>query len=530
LGVAVNGSSAVAPVRINGTKVTTPNPQVGKEFGVPSVLPGGSWLSWGAGEGEVANTRELIPVEKLVEMRRKDGQARALLRLVQLPLRLCLQRGEFVEPEGGGEAEAEFANQMWDLPPQAGGMTTSANKFYRHLMLAVCDGFAAFEEVRHVPEDGPLQGKITLRKMAYRDPLTLTFRLDDKGGFNGLRQKTRDGTDVVMPREKTWVFTCQDEENPWYGVSYFESAYPHYDNKKKLYYIAHLAAQFAAIPGRMGEYPEDADPAEVTAFRQALASFAFNTAMTFPTGYKVTPFSAAGSFDFLKLIEHHNHMMAKSVLAGFMDTENRTVLIENGKEDASADLFLLSIESLAEDIAESITHHLLPKYIDWNFGSKKYPIFKIGALSDSERDTVADIFKTAMTSSVLNVTPEMVRELEKKMAERLGLDIDYEEIEQKEQAAAEQAEAARAETEALDQAQAAAEAQAAAQGAPGAPAAPKPSGGPPAPPQKQPNPAKPPVVAASGMEMTPEQLAKSAAFIDSIVLATAQAMAGEVNG
>jgi predicted RNA binding protein YcfA (HicA-like mRNA interferase family) len=51
-----------------------------------------------------------VTVQQLVRMRRTDGQARALYRLITLPIRAALQTATFVpaQVEEGGEAEAEF--------------------------------------------------------------------------------------------------------------------------------------------------------------------------------------------------------------------------------------------------------------------------------------------------------------------------------------------------------------------------------------------------------------------------------------
>jgi hypothetical protein len=285
-----------------------------------------------------------------------------------------------------------------------------------------------------------LSDKITLQKLAYRDPRTVFVLTDDKGGYNGFRQRanTPKGViDVQIPIKQSILFTAQGELNPYYGVSFFESAYPHFDAKRKLYYIAHLAAQFAAVPGRIGTVPEQATAAEIAEFKRALADFAFNTAMVKRASYVVEDFKGSANFDFIKLIDHHNTMMAKSVLAQFFSDDKRTVLIENTKQDASADLFLLCMETVASDLAETLSAYLMPQLIDWNFGSGKYPRFVPGKLSDSTRDLIIDMFKTFAVASVMNATPELIREMEKRVARSLDINIDYDEIANMEQQQAE---------------------------------------------------------------------------------------------
>lgn len=443
----VDGS--VVSIKKNGKVVPKeePDPALNLELGVERILPFSLWAT----ENEIVNNNP-IPIDDIVEMRRRDGQARALVRLFVLPILAAFADGEWIAPDGDEEAEqeVEFANQLWNLPPQAGGMTTSKTVVLKKTLQGLTDGFSVFEEVRQIPEEGPLKGKITLRKLAYRDPRTIRFRVDDKGGFNGVRQIASingKSIDVRIPREKVWYWTCNAEENPYYGVSMFESAYYHYEIKKKLYYIAHLAAQFAAVPGRVGKIPQGADPRIVQSFKQSLMNFAFNTAMIAPDGYDVTPFNGHTGFDFIRLIDHHNHMMSKSVIASFLDAEQRANLIEIGRVDPNTDFFIMALDSVMDDIAESWTTYLMPRYIDWNFGTKKYPVFKFGALSEPAKDTIKELFQSVVTSSVLNSTPEFVRELEKKLTTALDLDIDYDEIEEQEKQAAEE-EAAKAEQEA----------------------------------------------------------------------------------
>jgi hypothetical protein len=481
-----------------------PDPMLNSEMGVERILP---FTYWGS-EGEVARDG-LVPLDDLVRMRRTDGQARALIRLFTLPILSALADGEWIAPENGdGEKETEFANQMWNLPEQAGGMSVSKSTILKKTLQGLTDGFSVFEEVRQVPDDGPLKGKITLRKLAYRDPRTIRFMVDRKGGFNGVRQVASVGgftTDVKIPKEKIWFWTNQAEENPFYGVSILEAAYFHYEIKRKLYYIAHLAAQFAAVPGRMGEIPKGADPRQVAAFKQMLMNFAFNTAATYPEGYKVTPFNGNSQFDFLKLIDHHNHMMSKSVLAAFVDSEQRATLIEVGRVDPNTDFFVMALEAVMDDIAESWSKYMMPKYIDWNFGTKQYPTFKFGTLSDATKDTIKELFQTMVTSSTLNSTPEFVREMEKRLSKVLGLDINYDEIEKQEKEAAEQQAAAQ-------------EQEASALGAPGQPGQPPAPGG-----------AQPPAPEAGGDQPqaieppgNSDGLALSAVSIDDLVVAATE--------
>jgi hypothetical protein len=434
------------------SKMPEPQTYEGLEIGSLQSFPASTWDDFSFGKTQklangtfkIGNKSAAVPLQDLIEMRRRDGQTRALLRLFTLPILSCLNESKWVAPdyaENGADEEVEFANQMFRLPPAAGGMSSSLDTIMRYTLLALLEGFSAFEEVRYIPEKGPLKGKITLRKLAHRDASTVSFRVDEHGGFAGITQTFQNlhgETETVdIEKDKCWFYTANAEENPFYGVSMFETAWYHYDIKTKLYFIAHVAAQFAAVPGRIGTYPAAAKNTAVRQqFDRALQQFAFNTSLSMPEGFSVAPFNANTNFNFLGLIDHHAHQQAKSVLMQFADSDNRMVLIDNGKADASADMYVKALESIMNQIAESWTNNLMPKFIDWNFGTDNYPVFKFGTLSDQAKDSIKEVFSTVVASSVLNCTPEFVRELEKKLTKRLGLDVNYEEIEKHEAEAA----------------------------------------------------------------------------------------------
>lgn len=436
------------------------------QMGIASDFPGSQWsdFAW----GKVNKTRDgvfllgknthSVPLENLREMRHKDTQTQSLMRLFTMPIESCLKEGKWVKAPWveDGDAEVDFANMMFRTPVQAGGMSTPIELILKQTLLAIVEGFAAFEEVYHMPKVGPMKGKWTLAGLEYRDSRTVDILVDQWGKYAGIRQQARrpDGTflDVEIPKDKTLLFTIGEEENPYVGVSMFETAWYHYDTKKKLYYLASQSAQFAAVPGRIGTYPKNGVTSSMRAgFASALRDFAHNSSIMIPEGYKVEPFNTSTGFDFIKLIEHHSHMQAKSVLLQFMDNDNRLAIIDNGGQDASADMFVQGLMSIMNAIAQLWTTKLMPKFIDWNFDSGKYPIWQFGELTDSARGAIEAAFTTMVTSSTLNSTPEFFRSIEKSMASRLNLDIDYKEIERREEeAAAKAAELAQAEADALE--------------------------------------------------------------------------------
>lgn len=379
-------------------------------------------------------------IPQLVAMRRMDGQARALYRLITRPIQAAL-KGHTFEAAEGGEKEAEFVSRALTLPSIDGGMSVTFERFMAQLLQALFDGFAPFEKVYYRPSKGPLKGKTTLKKLLYLPVETVTVVTDDHGGFRGLRQRAHFAgktIDVYIDPKYSFYYAAQEEENPFYGVSYFQSAFYHYDKKMKSYFLAHLAAQRSAVGTRVGTVPLNATDAAKKEFMGSLSNLAFAQWMAFPEGFKVEILKEGTSFDFLNFINHHNSQMSKSILAAFFDESqgsgsNDTAMI--GGSGPGDDWFRLQISAIQDEIASVINTHIIPALVDENFKGGKYPKFRWGQLSDEQKASIQKAFeKLATAGQSTNVTPEFMRQLEKKMADDMGLDIDYDEIEKREDA------------------------------------------------------------------------------------------------
>jgi hypothetical protein len=421
-----------------------PKPQADVEVGVSNFLP---WQTPYQNAWEALRDDD-VTVRELVAMRRTDGQARALYRLITLPIRAALKTATFVPEENvdGGDDEAQFIQQMFQLPSTGGGMTVPFGRFVAQLLMAVFDGFEAFEMVYWQPTTGPLKGKWTLQKMAHRPSEQLTFLLDDRSEFYGLRQRTMyhdKAVDVTIPAKDVVYYAANEEERPFYGISYFSAAYRHWEAKFKLYVVAHIAAQRAAVGTRVGTMPQNPSREEKASFQQSLADLGIAQWMTIPDNYKVESLRESTGFDFLAYINHHNSQMSKSVLAAFFDDSQGTggdaSLVDFGRQSDS--LFLLMLQTIMAEIEEVINTKVIPRFIDWNFGSGKYPLFRFGTMTDEQKGALLDLYKAlaVVSPDATSIAPEMFREIEKQIADEFGLEVDWEAVEDRE--AQEQAQA-----------------------------------------------------------------------------------------
>jgi hypothetical protein len=437
LGISAQGYGQEGYVLAENQVLPKPPPEaLNFEVGVPLYAPfstpyRNSWELF---------RQDPISIGQLITMRRRDGQARALYRLLTKPLLAALKNADVVPADGevGGVEEARFCKDLLFAPKMAGGMTHSFDRFAKQMMLALFNGFSGWEMVYWVPKTGPNKGRITLRKIDWRPAETLTFLLDGQGEFNGFRQRTffmGRTIDVMIPKETALYYSNDESERPFYGVSMMESAFPHYDAKTKLYYIAHLAAQRAAVGLRVGTMVPSAAAEDKNNFIRALAQLGLAQYIALPTAdWTVQTLNESASrFDFLGLINHHNSQMSKSILAQWFDNEQGggqgdSTLVDFGKQEDTR--FIEMLEGILEEMAEVVSTHIFPRFIDWNFGSGKYPRFKWGPLTAEQKAAIQDTFdKLATAGPQANVTPEFMLDLEKRMASELGFsDLDYDKI------------------------------------------------------------------------------------------------------
>ena len=378
-------------------------------------------------------------IAQLKAMRMTDGQARALYRLLTLPIHSALKGSTFI-PAPGGEDEAEFITKVFLEAPHAGGMTITFDRFMAQMLQGLFDGFAAFEKVYWVPGYGDLKGKLTLKKLAYRPSESISFIVDENGGFEGFRQRAYSygkSVDVYIPKARAFYFAAQEDENPYYGVSYFQSAFYHWDKKQKIYFTAHLAAQRSAVGTRVGTVPRHANAAAKAEFARNMANMALNQYLIMPEGFLLESLKEGGNFDFLNYLNHHNSQMSKSILGHFIDKDQGAGRGESSVVDNDSggdDIFFMTLQAIMDNIASQINHYIIPDVIDANFKGQKYPKFTWGKLTDDQKKRVAKIFeKLATAGDTSTITPEFIRELERHMAEDLGLEIDYDEVEAREE-------------------------------------------------------------------------------------------------
>lgn len=340
------------------------------------------------------NPDDLGP-ETYIEMQHNDGEVQGIIRLLTLPI---VSTPYYILPAKNDKGERDFIDTVLNAPPSLGGMSTPLPFIIADMTRAISEGFRLYEKVARIIDDGEYKGKIGWKKLAPRDATTVELIPDKHGGFDGAHQSVMFGdemTEIDIPADKCMLFTYQKEKHWLYGESILKTAYYHYDKKHKLYFIAHKKAEIEALGLKILKIDATKTTAEREAAEAAIDQIGINTRVTLPMdGVELEIERGSGGYDPLPLINHHNMMMARSALTQAVSQEKYAY--PYGKGTPSAQYLVLNIESIMKQMEATLNTYAIAPLIDWNFGTKAYPIIKFDNISDVTKSFLRDVFDKLM--------------------------------------------------------------------------------------------------------------------------------------
>lgn len=391
--------------------VTTPAPPTVEKGKVTS---GAAW--WGSlDEGEQApELRWPLSIDVFDRMRRTDAQIASVIRAVTLPI---LRTPWRVDPNG---ARPEVASQIAiDLGlPLVGAEPTpmrtrdrfSWPEHLRTALLMLVFGHMFFEQVVRIDD----QGSVRLRKLGPRMPRTLTaVNVAPDGGLTSIEQSVGGAGSVTIPVDRLVAYVHAREGGNWLGASILRPAYKHWILKDRL---LRVQAQTIERNG-MG----------VPLYKGAPGEESLTDGLTMATEWRggnnagaAVPYQAdmllrgvEGQLpDADKPIRYHDEQIARAVLAHFLNLGTETGSWALGT--TFADFFILSLQSLAEQIADVTTQHVIEDLVTWNWGddepAPKLVFDEIGSRSAA----TAEALKALVDAGIIfpdRVLEEMVRQM-----------------------------------------------------------------------------------------------------------------------
>lgn len=315
-------------------------------------------------------------------MRRQDAQVISVVRAVSLPIRRTKWR---IDPNG---ARPEVARQVADdlgLPlvgDENEPVIRTRDRFSwsEHLRLSLLMlpfGHSIFEQVYRIDEAGMAR----LRKLAWRPPKTIS-RIDvaSDGGLVAIHQH---GNDKPMGVERLAVYVNEREGGNWLGQSLLRPAYKYWLLKDRMLRVqaqtvdrngmgipVYKASELhESITGTERSEREKAEVDAGLKLAKGLRS-GDNAGGSLPHGAELDVMGVKGTLpDADKPIRYYDEQIARAVLAHFLNLGTETGSWALGS--TFADFFTLSLQTVAVQIADTTTQHVIEDLVDVNWGPRE---------------------------------------------------------------------------------------------------------------------------------------------------------------
>lgn len=371
-----------------------------------------------------------ISIKDYRKMRDTDATVEALYNVVTRPI-LAATCGIKADSDDKNEEQADFIRQCLFEPPYKGGMETPFPLVLEQMLKSIMDGFEVFERVYRYDVE---TGKIVLRKIALRDAATISLKVDEHGGYDGIRQRASFGgksVDISLPAEKTFLITYGKADDLLYGRSAFRSIHANWDKKRKIEYLDSIAIQNSAVRPKILQRISNAiTKAEDVSDKKLLSVISrlghLKPVARIPNGFDVKELEGGNNSGTHQSIERQNSEMARAFLANFMllGTQGKSSSGSYSLSSDQSDLFMLSLKGVMNLIVSHINQYWIANLIDLNFprGKRHYPEFYFDSFTDEMTDFMKAIFTKLIEKD--RVSDAVVSGIEDSIISRFEIDVD----------------------------------------------------------------------------------------------------------
>jgi len=361
-------------------------------------------------------------------MRKSDAQIFATLLVVELPIRSTKWYVEATKNDAGDvDAQSqEIAEFVEDALFE--GMEQKWDDFLREALTMLPFGFSVHEKVYEADDD-----HVWIKKLASRRQRTI-YKWEQEDHSAGVTQllpqvkaegENKGKNNISIPAGKLVVFSFRREGDNYAGVSVLRSCYKHWYIKDVLYKFDAVKHERQSVGIPMMWVPKGATPADMAEAKKIVKNIKANeqTGIVFPGpkldgwDFAFADMHVASQSNLWESIDHHNREISKNVLAQFLELG----ATKNGSRAVSADhseLFLLGLQAVAQQIAETINQFVIKELVDLNFDNvESYPELKFKRIQKIDIEKISNAINLLTTAG--NLRPD--KQSEDQIREMLDL-------------------------------------------------------------------------------------------------------------
>ena len=319
---------------------------------------------------------------KYEQMRKSDGQVRAILRLVKTPV---LAARWYVAPASDKRSDQKVADFVDFCLFK--GMTTSFPQLLTEILTMLDFGFSAFEKVWKFDEMKGIRGKkLVWQKLSQRHALdVLNWEYDDNGGPKGLLMNDPNKPElaqVPIPIQKLLAFSFEREGGDMEGVSVLRPAYKHWYFKDQLYKVDAIQKERHGIGIPVIQLPPGFNEEDKRLADEMGRNLRTNEKahIVLPPNWVIMMLKMEGqAVNALTSIEYHDTLIAREILGQFINNTSAAAT-----QESLQTLFLKSTRYIAETIRDVFNKFGIPELVMLNFpGVEEFPELRVRRIGDT---------------------------------------------------------------------------------------------------------------------------------------------------
>lgn len=346
---------------------------------------------------------------------RHDPQLTAVLAAYSLPIRRATWA---IDPAGCREDVVQLVADDLGLPilgadKKPGPARRRGVRWADHLRLALQSltfGFAPFERRYEIRD-----GQARLVNLGERLPHTIgAINLNRDGTIDTIQQDIAPASKPISADRLVWYVHEREGAN-WAGRSILRPAYGPWLLKHEVWRVHATSIRRFGMGVPSVEAPAGAIPAQVLEAQRLASAMRVGdqSGVGLPNGFKLNITGMTGSVpDAMAFIHYLDQQMSRSALAGLMDLGDTS----NGSRALGAsflDLFLLSLQAVAEEIAETATSGqpgipgIVTQLVDYNWGDAEPAPRIVVADVGSRQEVTAEALYQLIRSGAISPSPEL---------------------------------------------------------------------------------------------------------------------------
>lgn len=372
-------------------------------------------------------------IQKYEEMRRSDASVAAVLLACSLPIRSTERYIEPGKDEDGQPNELDTEVQEFVKKALFEKMESTRDHFLEECTTFFAFWYSLFEKVYTVDDNN-----VWIKKLWYRHPRTIwLWQTTDQQPWvqqqllqPAMRGINKMQTTVNIPAAKLLRFTINQLWDNYEGISLLRPAYKHWYIKSQLEKFDAIKHQKQGVGIPKINIPSMASADDKRAALDIVENFKGNeqSGIVLPwseADWRKAEFMDLKAWDTTNMqasIDYHNRQIFLCAMAQWMELGNtQSGSFSLGQDQSS--FFLMSMESYAKLICDTINRYLIPELVGYNFNVERFPQLRFKTLTKQSFEKTATIISTLIGSGAL-VADDKLESYLRDMADLPPADVD----------------------------------------------------------------------------------------------------------